>query len=198
MVTEYSDLPISLLRQYCFCQRIPFLILVRGLTPPRGAWVSRGIDFHMAMNKLMKRRDLSRFGLTPPYTLESEKNVYAPLLGIHGICDCLITDANNNLFPVELKMKEHSDVSRAEQIQLTAYGLALEEMTGQSITHGFILHGKNCKSITIPFTHSLRMAVNQTILSIKRDANIGLLPHSCSNEKKCSQCEFLNFCADRL
>ena len=73
MVTEYSDLPISLLRQYCFCQRIPFLILVRGLTPPRGAWVSRGIDFHMAMNKLMKRRDLSRFGLTPPYTLESEK-----------------------------------------------------------------------------------------------------------------------------
>ncbi len=198
MGIEYSDIPISLLRQFWFCRRIPFLIQARGLNPPRGPWVKLGTEFHAAVEHLVKRRDLSQLGFAEKYSLEIEKQVYAPQLGIHGVCDGLITTDSGHLFPIEFKMSQKQSLSNGEIVQLAAYCLAFEEMYDKKIENGFALCGKRTTSILVPITDSLRKQVHKTIHWIKQDFENGLLPDSSSNDKKCCQCEFLNFCADRL
>lgn len=72
MDTDSFSVPVSLLRQYAFCPRIPFFYLIRNLHPPFRSWVKQGLGFHEKTQMLAKRRNLSRFGLTGEFTLEAD------------------------------------------------------------------------------------------------------------------------------
>lgn len=72
MDTDSFSVPVSLLRQYAFCPRIPFFYLIRNLHPPFRPWVKQGLGFHEKTQMLAKRRNLSRFGLTGEFTLEAD------------------------------------------------------------------------------------------------------------------------------
>ena len=58
------NLPVSMLRQYCFCPRIPYFYIARNITPVEKEWMSQGIEEHKRQEMLSKRRNLSRFGIS--------------------------------------------------------------------------------------------------------------------------------------
>ena len=41
-----ESLPVSYIRQFCFCPRIPFLSVFLEIKPPSPLWVQDGVDFH--------------------------------------------------------------------------------------------------------------------------------------------------------
>ena len=66
-----ESLPVSYIRQFCFCPRIPFLSVFLEIKPPSPLWVQDGVDFHEKAAMLQKRRKLSKFNL-------SGKGVFKP------------------------------------------------------------------------------------------------------------------------
>lgn len=44
---EQFNLPVSMLRQHCFCPRIPFFQLMRGIQPVGPMWLQQGLNHHV-------------------------------------------------------------------------------------------------------------------------------------------------------
>ena len=197
MVIDSFNMPVSMIRQYCFCPRIPFFYIARQLMPIAGTWVEQGIKFHEKTEMLQKRRNLSKLGITDKFSLENEINLNSDSLHMHGVCDSIIK-TQNEIFPLEFKMQEHLLQHEGSELQLCAYAMLLEEQFCIDIQYGFILYGSKGKFRQVIFSKDKRDKIKSIISSIFRDCSGGFLPATASTEKQCSQCEFLNFCADRL
>ena len=76
--------------------------------------------------------------------------------------------------------------------------MLLEEKYSTNITKGFILYGKKGKTIPIEITQGRRKTVLDFLEKIISSGNKGVIPASDASTNKCSQCEYLNFCADRM
>ncbi len=196
MDQEAFNIPVSLLRQFFFCRRIPFLTIVRNLNPPRGKWVDLGVDFHSTVEKLLKRRDLTRLSAKPDYVLKTEVDLYSKKMHMHGSCDGVIFFGENAI-ALEIKDNDYFNVNIGTKMQLIAYAMLIEEQFKVTVDNCFILLPSS-KSIKIKKTLEDERIVFNTIADIEIDCKKGVLPKSCCNENKCTQCEFLNFCADRL
>lgn len=190
------SIPISMLRQFCFCRRIPYLVLVRRLQPPRGDWVKNGTDIHNLISRLLKRRDLSRLGFSGKYSVQSNVHLFSQSQGLHGICDCIITTENDDLFPIEIKAGTGSP-SLGIKAQLAAYAMLAEEQLKKTVRKAFVLY-ESRKSTAIAIDEKLRNQTRKISTAILNDCHRGLLPPSNASVHQCSQCEFQNFCADRL
>ena len=198
MDTDSFSVPVSLLRQYAFCPRIPFFYLIRNLHPPFRPWVKQGLGFHEKTQMLAKRRNLSRFGLAGAFTLEADVALKSETLHLHGICDAVLTLASGQMVPLEFKMKENCNLFYGSDLQLTAYAMLLEELRGQPVPFGFLLFGSKGKTLRIEFSEEIREKVRVITQKILTDCEEALMPSTAASDKQCSQCEYLNFCNDRL
>lgn len=197
MSTIQSSYPISMLRQYLFCPRIPYFMVVREIQAEAPVWTSQGTSWHEVQLKLSKRRNLSRFGVGNEFKLGGVNvPVKSKSLNLHGICDAILT-SNNKICPIELKTSQVSAHSKATFIQLVAYAQALVEMTGKDINEGFVLYGDRGQVIRIPIDRQKLNTVRQICNKMKQSFASCLLPNTAASEAKCCQCEYRNFCADR-
>ncbi len=190
---SYS-LPISLLRQYCFCPRIPYYLELLQIKPSAPLWVQQGGEFHVTMENLLPRRTLHQFGLEGA-EIRKNFNVKSERLRIHGILDFLLI-ADNAVVPLEIKTGSGSP-TRGQVMQLAAYGFAAEEMLNKLFSFGFLINGKKGKNYRIERTSELEKDVEITIYNLNRDLHAMLLPESAAKASQCAQCEFISFCNDR-
>ncbi len=168
-----------------------------GLQPPGPAWLKQGLDHHAREEMLIKRRKLDQFGVCQDnFRLSQEVKLFDAALGLHGICDgVLYTD--NEVLPLEFKLSEGTPPFGA-RMQLAAYAMLLEAKKNRTIRRGFILYGRKGRSLEIEVDEELRNAVKTTAEQIRSACERAISPHSAATEAQCAQCEYLNFCADRL
>lgn len=197
LLSEYeqlNSLPISLIRQHCFCPRIPFYREQLNIQPKTRIWQQQGVDFHQRQQMLNKRRLLSRYGLEQGELIHNIVLTHSEL-NIHGICDAAII-TSSEVIPLEFKLQAAAPV-RGHKLQLLAYGLALENRYSLPAQRGFILYGARGKTQLLEFTPSLRQSTTATIQAIQNNLQRGMLPFSSASAAQCGQCEYLNFCGDR-
>ena len=192
--TEDVKIPISLVRQYLFCPRIPYYTFILGIKPSIPLWVKQGTDFHNNEVRLFKRRVLNKFGINDP-NVNYELSLESKTLKLYGVCDLALIDKNNGAI-VEFKLDKRS-LHRGAYIQLAAYSIALEEMYGVTVNTSFFVVGTRCKSIPIKIDQKLRNQLFETVEKMQKILDYGLLPHSSANEVQCGQCEFITRCNDR-
>lgn len=117
---ELFNIPVSLLRQYLFCQRIPYFMLVKELSVRGGPWLKQGLSFHEKAAMLTKRRNLVHYGLpAAEFRFAADIKLYDEALGLHGICDGAVFAENGAVFPLEFKMTETPPAVGAK-VQLAA------------------------------------------------------------------------------
>ena len=196
-LSSYS-IPISMLRQHCFCPRIPFFYLIRELKPVTGQWVSQGSRFHEIMQRQIKRRTFEHHGLLGETQVKTGIPLKGKTLPLHGICDGVLINQGVNCYPFEFKMGERYVLNRGTLVQLSAYSLLYEENFGVSVSKAFIIVGKKHKPVPIEITNERRVEVKYVAEAIIKNCSLATLPSSTATDKQCAQCEFLNFCADRL
>ena len=194
MDTPSSSLPVSLLRQYAFCPRIPWFMEALGLNPPRPPWVRQGTDHHQRERMLQRRRRLSRYGLTEARLIE-EPQLYAPDIGLHGRPDALL-ETENAVYPLEFKLGDSKPAS-GHLLQVAAYALLAESVRGKPSPAGFILYGERGKTLRVEMDTRMRGKVMKACANLKQALEKGLLPVSAASAAQCTQCEFLNYCNDR-
>ncbi len=198
MDSKQYSVPISLLRQFCFCPRIPFFQECMHLDVKYPLWVNQGVKEHDRYEMLSKRRNLKKFGID---SLECniKHNVYlcSEELKMHGICDSILSTKTDK-YIVEFKLSDRVKLNLAEKVQLTAYAMAAESMYSMKISKGFILIGKKGKTFDIEIDQYLRdktLSIRDHVINIIEK---GVMPNSSATEGKCCQCEYFNFCADRF
>lgn len=197
MVMTQFNIPISMLRQYCFCPRIPFYYLVRQLKPVAPMWVSQGIDEHERQEMLLKRRNLSGYGIdSTDWSIRFNVELYSEKIGVHGICDSVL-EADHSFHVLEFKNSQSVEFNHGAKLQLAAYSMLCEEKYGTIIQNSFLLYGSKAKTYELRIDQELRSRVINAIEKIQEMLLKGTLPMSSAEESKCCQCEFFNFCADR-
>ena len=197
MHMKQFNIAVSMLRQYCFCPRIPHFYLFRSLNPEEKVWMKLGGEEHIRQEMLQKRRNLSRFGIQSNYsTIENNVVLYSENLKLHGVCDAILK-TDSDVFILEFKSSENISLNFGAQIQIAAYSMIYEEQIKSTIKRGFILYGNKAKTFEVNIDFELRNKVIKIRDAILEDLNDCVMPYSSAGENKCCQCEFFNFCADR-
>ena len=76
--------------------------------------------------------------------------------------------------------------------------MLLEKREGVKISRGFVLMGKRGKTYEVPVDEKMRQEVVRVSTVIRESLERALLPDTAATTPQCCQCEYANFCADRL
>ena len=188
-------LPIHLIRQYLFCPSVVYFLEVLSIPKVSPIWVKEGEDYHKSQEKLFKRRTLSRFNLENADFWQNVNLSYSDL-NFYGICDALII-SDTNIYPIEIKLHGQKP-TKAQKMQLIAYGVLAEKIYKKDFNLGFISFEKNAKTVAINIDIKMKQEVQKIVNEIINLIKSEKLPYSNAEDEKCTQCEFLNYCNDRF
>lgn len=96
-------------------------------------------------------------------------------------------------FPVEYKKGKIDKIHNADDIQLCAQAMCLEEMLNYKINNGALFYGKTERRKTVKFTTELRERVTSTANNIRELIRKGKTP-APNYDKRCFQCSFFSVC----
>jgi CRISPR-associated exonuclease Cas4 len=186
---EEDTIPLSALQHYLFCPRQCALIHVEQAWA-ENRFTAEGRVLHEATAEIgtEKRRGVRVVTAMPLVSLR---------LGVSGIADLVemhkTDDGRWQPFPVEYKRgkpKQH----RADDVQLCAQAMALEEMFGVALTEGALFYGETRRRVTVPLDQALR-ALTQDIAAQTRALLGGrTTPPAVYAKSKCANCSLVEAC----
>ena len=179
-----DSLPISALQHWLFCPRQCALIHVERLWA-ENAYTAEGRILH---ERADEGRPESRDGVR---TLRSV-HVASEALGLHGIAD-VVEMRGSAPFPVEYK-RGRPKAHRADEVQLCAQALCLEEMTGHTIPGGALFYGKNRRRKAVAMDDDLRALTGAVAADARQALGDGVLPAPVYEPKKCGACSLVELC----
>lgn len=115
---------------------------------------------------------------------------------LYGIAD-VVELRGGQPYPVEYKRgkpKSH----RADEVQLCAQGLCLEEMFACDIPEGALFYGKTRRRSLVSIDSELRGLTLQVAAEIRQCQSSGALPAAVYDPKRCDQCSLLDHCRPLL
>lgn len=118
--------------------------------------------------------------------------VRSSALGLSGQCDVVEFHGSGQVTPVEYKRgkpKSH----HADEVQLCAQALALEEMLGAAVPRGALYYGERRRRTEIVFDEALRALTRDTARRLHALIAGGVTPPA-AREKKCDTCSLLPVC----
>lgn len=188
MFTKDQLIAISALQHWLYCPRQCALIHIEQ------AWSENKFT---AEGRVMHQRahdgpDESRPGLRitrglPVRSLE---------LGLSGQCDVVEFHTDGRVLPVEYKRgkpKSH----RADDVQLCAQAMCLEEMLGVSIASGCLYYGERRRRTDVAFDPALRELVAATAAAVHACFHSGTTPQADYEPRRCDACSLIELCQPR-
>jgi CRISPR-associated exonuclease Cas4 len=197
--TEEQLLPLSALQHWLFCPRQCGLIHLEQVWA-ENKFTAEGQVLHQ---KAHQGPDESRAGVRITRSL----SVRSFALGISGQCDIVefhgtfrnlrsqISDlkAAERVVPVEYKRgkpKSH----RADEVQLCAQAMCLEEMLGVTITSGYLFYGENRRRTLVDFDVPLRQLVEETAAALHAMIASRVTPLAEYESRRCDACSLIEIC----
>jgi CRISPR-associated exonuclease Cas4 len=183
-----DPVPISALQHAVYCLRQCALIHIER------AWeenrlTAEGRVLHQATDEPGRRssRGVRRVSALP---------LAAPRLGIAGVADLVEFHGGGGReipYPVEFKRGKRKP-HRADEVQLCAQALCLEEMTGAQIPEGALFYGETRRRMVVAFDNDLRRLTLSTIDAVKTLFTSGRTPPAVYEAGKCRACSLLDLC----
>lgn len=180
---------LSRLQHYLYCPRQFALIELEDIWV-ENYFTASGQVLHQRVNQQdQQKRGKIRTAWALP--LASSK------LGIEGVADVVEfhkqPDGTELPYPIEYKRgkpKSH----QADEVQLCAQALCLEEMQNVSIPEGALFYGETRRRQNIEFDQQLRDLTLSTIQACRDTVVTGITPIAEFNQKKCQACSLLGQC----
>lgn len=184
-----EPIPLSALQHAVYCLRQAALIHLERMWA-ENRLTAEGQVVHIAANEPGGRR------------LRGVRRVTAlPLacrrLGIAGVADLvefIADDAGAETpFPVEFK-RGRKKSHRADEVQLCAQGLCLEEMTGRPVPAGALYYAETKRRVEVQFDPELRLLVENTADALRSVFDRAETPPAEYRAGKCRACSLLPLC----
>ncbi|MDQ8187497.1 CRISPR-associated protein Cas4 [Pelagicoccus sp. SDUM812002] len=125
------------------------------------------------------------------------QHVRSLVLGLTGQCDIIEFHSDGGIVPVEYK-RGKPKAHRADEVQLCAQAICLEEMKETSIGRGFLYYGKNRRRHEVAFDDELRSLVAKTAVEVNECLEGGRTPKSEYNKKLCEACSLIEQCQPKV
>jgi CRISPR-associated exonuclease Cas4 len=185
---EEDPVPLSSLQHYLFCPRQCALIHVEQLWA-ENSLTAEGRLAHEAVHapKGERRKGVRTVTAMP---------LRSTALGLAGIADAVeLHETSKGLvpFPVEHKLgrpKPH----RADEVQLCAQGLCLEEMLGVSVPAGALFYGRTRRRQEVAFDQDLQALTRQVAGEVRAMLGAGRTPAATYEPKRCDACSLKELC----
>ena len=159
---EDALIPLSALQHQLFCPRQCALIHVEGLWAEDGATAEGRI--------LHERVDAGRPERRPGVRIVRGLALRSLALGVSGLADVVeFSGRPPHPFPVEYK-RGKPKAHRADEVQLCAQAICLEEMFGGEVAEGALFYGQTRRRQTVAFDAALRALTAETAAAAR--ANI--------------------------
>ena len=194
-------LPISAVKQYAYCKRRFGLMFIDNEFSDNYKTIEGNI-LHEKVNDpfFNEKRGEKYYSRSVP--------VYSDRLNLYGIVDIIefISDekgvnipTQNGLWkinPIEYKNGK-PEKSRADELQLCAQTLCLEEMFSIEISSADIYYGRLRKRINILLSEELRQTAEQMIYEIHQLIEKASIPDKPANQN-CNLCSLIDICLPKI
>jgi CRISPR-associated exonuclease Cas4 len=181
---EEALLPISALQHYLFCPRQCALIHVERLWSENTA-TAEGRILHDKVDRGTPER---RKGVQILRSVQ----LRSFSLGIAGVAD-VVEKQGSALTPVEYK-RGKPKAHRADEVQLCAQALCLEEMFGVSISDGALFYGAVRRRHSVKFDPELRTLTGRIARDARAMVQSSRTPSPVWSAKLCSACSMAELC----
>ena len=182
--TEDERIPISALQHVLYCPRQCALIHVEQV------WDDN--LFTLRGNRLHERVDDPGAAWDGDERQERALPLWSKKLGLTGKADLVVFKADGTPYPVEFKSGRRKK-RLADQVQLCAQGLCLEEMLGKPVLGGALFYHASRRRKEVAFTESLRIEVQEAIDQVRQILASTVLPSPVA-DKRCTQCSLKDAC----
>lgn len=190
---ELDDpVPISALQHAIYCLRQAALIHIERVWQ-ENRFTAEGRVLHEVAHELSDRRrgDVRRVTALP---LASRR------LNLAGVADVVEfrTSAQGEIaFPVEYK-RGKAKLHRADEVQLCAQALCLEEMTGHPVPEGALFYAQTRRRVNVPFDPVLRGLTEETALQFDALLKEGRTPPAVYRRDRCNSCSLIELCRPKI
>lgn len=189
---EGEPIPLSALQHAVYCLRQAALIHLERLWE-ENRFTAEGHVLHVVADKPGSRRVRGVRRVT-------NLALGAPKLGLAGVADLVEFRADaeaETAFPVEYKRgkpKPH----RADEVQLCAQALCLEEMTGRPVPAGALFYAETKRRVEVPFDDALRRLTLDTVAALSLVFQSRVTPPPTPHRSRCRACSLVDLCKPDL
>ncbi len=182
------SVPLSALQHYLFCSRQCALIHVEQ------DWAE---NYLTARGRVEHERvDSGENTTRSSVRVERSVHLYSLRYGLHGVSDVVEYHGPKGrwerIVPVEYKHGKPKE-RRADEVQLCAQALCLEEMHGVSIASGMLFYMKTRRRLEVRLDDELRSLTLDTAARVRDLLETGRMP-SPSPGKHCRACSLVDLC----
>ena len=188
----YADtdlIPLSALQHFLYCPRQCALIHVDQQWA-ENRYTAEGRVLH-------QRTDSGAPETRSGVRIERRVAVRSYRLGVSGFADVVEVDTEDGTVrPVEYKRgrpKSH----RADEVQLCAQAVCLEEMLGREVGAGAIFYGRPRRRLDVEVDRDLRRLTEEAAMATHRLLRDGSIPSPLYEAWKCDSCSLVDICRPR-
>lgn len=188
-MTEDAAIPISALQHAVYCLRQAALIHVERMWA-ENRFTAEGQILHGATDRVGQRRikGVRRVSALP---LASRR------LSLSGTADLVEfrTEGEGGETPLPVEFKRGKPKAhRADEVQLCAQALCLEEMTGRPVPEGALFYGETKRRVAVAFDAELRALTEDTATALRRVFETGATPPPTPLKGRCRACSLVELC----
>ncbi|MDE0152667.1 MAG: CRISPR-associated protein Cas4 [Gammaproteobacteria bacterium] len=187
MSSHSEAIPLSALQHWLFCPRQYALIHIERLWT-ENRYTAEGRVIH-------ERVDGGRPETRPGIRILRSVALKSERFGIYGVAD-VVELLHGQPYPVEYK-RGKPKTHRADEVQLCAQGLCLEEMFACDVPEGALYYGKTRRRQVVLLDEELRQLTRTTIKEIRACRDAGILPLPEYVASRCNKCSLIEHCMPR-
>lgn len=185
---DSEALPISALQHAVYCLRQAALIHIERVWA-ENRFTAEGRALHEVAHEAgaRKSRGVRRVTALP---------LSCRRLNIAGVADVVEFQPGpdgETPFPIEFK-RGKPKLHRADEVQLCAQALCLEEMTGRSVPEGALFYGETKRRVVVPFDAELRKLTEDTVTAFAALVAEGRTPPPQWKASRCRACSLIELC----
>ena len=191
-MTEAEPIPLSALQHATYCLRQAALIHLERLWADN-RFTAEGEVLHSVADKGGKRQAR---GVRRVMALA----VSSTRLGIAGVCDMVEFSGKVGAevaFPVEYK-RGKPKLHHADEVQLCAQALCLEEMTAQNVPECALYYAETHRRVVVPFDAELRALTEAVVADLRGVLASGITPPPTPHKSRCRACSLSDLCRPQL
>jgi CRISPR-associated exonuclease Cas4 len=185
---EIEYIPLSALQHAVYCLRQAALIHLERMWE-ENRFTAEGRVMHATADKPGARRvrGVRRVMSLP---LGSKR---LNLSGVADVVEILPGEDGEIPFPIEFK-RGKPKLHRADEVQLCAQALCLEEMTGRPVPAGALFYGETKRRLEVPFDTALRQLTEETVAALTGVFASRLTPPPTTKKERCRACSLNELC----
>ena len=181
--------PLSALQHAVYCLRQAALIHLERLWA-ENRFTAEGDVLHAVADKGGKRR-MKGIRRVMSLPLSSKR---LNLVGVADVVEFVTSeDGGETAFPVEYK-RGKPKLHRADEVQLCAQALCLEEMLGSTVPEGALFYAETRRRVVVPFDGELRQQTEETALALIELFRSETTPPPTSLTARCRACSLIELC----